>query len=203
MQPKVILFFPTFVLNKSLDLENIERGPCPQGWEYYNERTRGFEREECLYKSHFRMDEYGIALNHSDAAQKCEHMGGGLLTILTPAKNEYVVNNFLWNGFYGEIYTDLVYRPSSSSWMWEQAGIPLTTNSYTNWIDDREAENMNEESCMEILPYTPKKWNPFSCNVNKFYMCEMVLPSSRGLDAVKNESPSGDFMEVEVSVDGY
>ena len=63
---------------------------------------------------------------------------------------------------------------SDADWSWQDSlggfspGTFSASTSFQDWAEGLDASSSyNEEgaSCLEIMPYTPKVWNPFSCEV--------------------------------------
>ncbi|CAN0378726.1 unnamed protein product, partial [Laminaria digitata] len=107
------------------------------------------------------------------------------------AENSFLVNNMLWIGFFGETYTGMTKKAVDAEWGWPTEAAEGETTSYnclsdfSDWLEGpalgcAASYNGGAEvsSCMEILPYEPKGWNPFSCEVGKHYVCEKAATTS-------------------------
>ncbi|CAM9971909.1 unnamed protein product, partial [Scytosiphon promiscuus] len=131
----------------------------------------------CYAKSSF----LDAASNWEDADARCGEMGARLVSLESEHENDFVIQNLLWIGFLGEAYTGLKKTSADGTWSWRDslADFPPgnfdADSSFQYWEDGLDASSSYDESgasCLEILPYAPKAWNPFSCEVNKQYVCE-------------------------------
>ncbi|CAM9900538.1 unnamed protein product [Ectocarpus sp. 6 AP-2014] len=136
------------------------------------------------------------AVNWEDADARCGEVGARLVSLESEAENDFVTHNLLWIGFLGEAYTGLQKTSEDGTWSWRDSLAGFTPGdfdasvSFQDWGEGLDASSSYEStgaSCLEITPYYPKAWNPFSCEVNKQYVCER--PASLG-PASSNPQPS-------------
>ncbi|CAN0013007.1 unnamed protein product [Ectocarpus sp. 12 AP-2014] len=127
------------------------------------------------------------AVNWDDADARCKEVDARLVSLESEAENDFVTYNLLWIGFLGEAYTGLRKTSEDGTWSWRDSLAGFTPGdfdasaSFQDWGEGLDASSSYEStgaSCLEITPYYPKAWNPFSCEVNKQYVCER--PASLG-----------------------
>ncbi|CAM9848416.1 unnamed protein product [Ectocarpus fasciculatus] len=139
----------------------------------------------CYYKSSY----LDAAESWEDADARCGELGARLVSLESEAENDFVTQNLLWIGFFGESYTGLQKTSPGDAWSWRDSlsGFPPgdfnASVSFQDWEEGQDASSSYEStgaSCMEITPYY-KAWNAFACEVNKQYVCER--PSSLAMDS--------------------
>ncbi|CAN0332801.1 unnamed protein product, partial [Pylaiella littoralis] len=138
----------------------------------------------CYSKSSF----LDVALTWDDADARCGELGARLVSLETADENDFVIHNLLWIGFLGEAYMGLRKKSWNGVWSWNDSLIDFppgefnSSASFQDWGEGLDASSfyeVGEASCLEITPYFPKAWKPFSCEVHKQYVCEKpALPSS-------------------------
>eukprot|EP00752_Nemacystus_decipiens_P009539 g8524.t1 len=145
---------------------------CPEGWLYSG------DTDHCYFKS----PNTAKAASQTDAVSKCEAEGAWVIAINSEAENDFLLHNLLFTGFFGETYTGLAKETATSEWTWPEESSQTAYScleDYSDWLEGPEVgcdSTFNggaDGSCMEIFPYEPKGWNPFSCIVGKHFVCEM------------------------------
>eukprot|EP00903_Cladosiphon_okamuranus_P014742 g13660.t1 len=156
-----------------VSFEEVQSGDCGDGW-------FSFEAS-CYYKSSY----LEAATTWQDADSRCGEMGARLVSIESESENDFIVETLLWIGFLGEAYTGLRKKTGDGDWSWidslagSSPGYFDPASSYQDWGAGLDASSSYEStgaSCLEITPYLPKTWNPFSCEVNKQFVCEKPAP---------------------------
>ncbi|CBN79342.1 conserved unknown protein [Ectocarpus siliculosus] len=161
---------------------------CPEGWLYFEDTGN------CYFKS----PNTAKAENQADAVSICEEEGAWVIAIDSEAENDFLLHNMLFTGFFGETYTGMTKESPSDEWEWPAESSDTAYNcvgDYSDWLEGAEIgcaavfDGGEDGSCMEIFPYEPKGWNPFSCDVGKHYVCEM--PATAGGEETGTASPGG------------
>eukprot|EP00903_Cladosiphon_okamuranus_P006716 g6554.t1 len=159
---------------------------CPEGW-LYLEATG-----HCYLKSR----NTAKAADQADAVSKCKAEGAWVIAINSEEENEFLLRNLLFTGFFGETYTGMVKDTPTAEWTWPEESSQTAFNclsDYSDWLEGPEEGCKStynggaDGSCMEIFPYEPKGWNPFSCIVGKHFVCEM--PAIAGGTVVATPAP--------------
>lgn len=123
--------------------------------------------DDAVYFNDHAYKIYGYSITWTEAKQKCEELGGHLVTITSQEEQSFIENlnssnKRLWIG---------AYRDDSFNWKW-------VTNEkwfYTNWGEGEPNNSSNvvsDENCVAIWPQTWNDLNNNNISEQSGFICE-------------------------------
>ncbi|XP_076807104.1 uncharacterized protein LOC143450437 isoform X3 [Clavelina lepadiformis] len=172
-------------------------GACPADWLVYNNGCYQLHGDKDICDP-AATDDVTCFATWVQAHDKCDSLGGYLVTINTKYENAFLtaqtaraINN-LWIGM-----SDIQW--SGGRYTWANGDEVL----YTNWNDGEPNHNNGEENCAEM--YLNGRWNDVNCEGLRPFFCgkDKDPGLSDGMQLNKNEKCKDGWMQFDAENGGY
>uniref|UniRef100_A0A3Q1HJU7 C-type lectin domain-containing protein n=1 Tax=Anabas testudineus TaxID=64144 RepID=A0A3Q1HJU7_ANATE len=112
---------------------------------------------------------YNNLTKERDHRNDCRQKGTDLVIINSSGEQDFI------RGWKKRTWIGLTDKQTEGKWRWVD-GTVLTTPSF--WAES-EPNNEGDEDCAEIRHYdSQNSWNDASCNIRKYWICEITLKTN-------------------------